>query len=182
MTDFSAWLCIVWSKTSYLRFLFSIRFTLDGLTLTICTINYYTMRQMHVLLVEDNPGDVRLTQEAFQEAKVPAILSVAMDGEEALAFLEKNIRSLPDLILLDLNLPKWSGKEVLQRIKNHSELKRIPVLILTTSKSEQDVMESYHLNANSYLLKPLDFDHFLEVVEKINAFWFQTAILPPHHN
>jgi two-component system, chemotaxis family, response regulator Rcp1 len=140
------------------------------------------MRQMHVLLVEDNPGDVRLTQEAFHEAKVPAILSVAMDGEEALAFLEKNIRSLPDLILLDLNLPKWSGKEVLQKIKNHSELKRIPVLILTTSKSEQDIMESYHLNANSYLLKPLDFDHFLEVVEKINAFWFQTAVLPPHHN
>lgn len=140
------------------------------------------MRHMHVLLVEDNPGDVRLTQEAFHEAKVPAMLSVAMDGEEALAFLEKNIRSLPDLILLDLNLPKWSGKEVLQRIKNHSELKRIPVLILTTSKSEQDIMESYHLNANSYLLKPLDFDHFLEVVEKINAFWFQTAILPPHHN
>jgi len=137
---------------------------------------------MHVLLVEDNPGDVRLTQEAFHEARIPATLSVAMDGEEALAFLEKNIRSLPDLILLDLNLPKWSGKEVLQRIKNHTELKRIPVLILTTSKSEQDIMESYHLNANSYLLKPLDFDHFLDVVEKINTFWFQTAVLPSYHN
>jgi chemotaxis family two-component system response regulator Rcp1 len=140
------------------------------------------MRHIHVLLIEDNPGDVRLTQEAFHEARVPAILSVAMDGEEALAFLEKNIRSLPDLILLDLNLPKWSGKEVLQRIKTHPEMKRIPVLILTTSKSEQDVFESYQLNANSYLLKPLDFDHFLDMVDKINSFWFQTAVLPPHHH
>lgn len=140
------------------------------------------MKYMHVLLVEDNPGDVRLTQEAFHEARVPAKLSVVMDGQEALNFLEQNILSPPDLILLDLNLPKWSGKEVLQRIKNHPDLKKIPVLILTTSKSEQDVLESYQLSANSYLLKPMDFDHFLEMVDKINAFWFQTAILPPQHN
>lgn len=140
------------------------------------------MKLLHVLLVEDNPGDVRLTQEAFHEAKVPATLSVVMDGQEAMSFLEQNKYSLPDLILLDLNLPKWSGKEVLQKIKNHPDLKRIPVLILTTSKSDQDVMESYELNANSYLLKPMDFDHFLDVVEKINSFWFQTAILPHQHN
>lgn len=140
------------------------------------------MKHIHILLVEDNPGDIRLTQEAFHEAGVPATLDVAMDGQEAVAFLEKNVRSLPDLILLDLNLPKWSGKEVLYRIKNHPEFKRIPVLILTTSKSEQDVLESYQLNANSYLLKPMDFDDFLEIVDRINSFWLQTAILPPQHN
>lgn len=138
--------------------------------------------RLHVLLIEDNPGDVLLTQEAFHEAGVQASLSVAMDGQEALAFLEQNRLSLPDLILLDLNLPKWSGKEVLQKIKTHPDLKKIPVIILTTSKSDQDILESYQLYANCYLLKPLAFEHFLDMVEKINAFWLQMAILPSRHN
>ncbi len=143
-------------------------------------------KQYHVLLIEDNPGDIRLTQEAFAEARVPARLSVVMDGEEALLFLERDGRfageTLPDLILLDINLPRWDGKELLRKIKSHPEFKMIPVLILTTSHAEQDIIDSYQFHANSYLVKPLDFDKYLELIEKISDFWFHATALPTLEN
>ncbi len=139
-------------------------------------------RPISVLLVEDNPGDVRLTKEAFKEGKMTVSLSVVMDGVEATKYLNKegeyaNVAT-PDLILLDLNLPKKDGREVLQDIKTDPNLKRIPVVILTTSNAEQDIMHSYNLHANCYINKPVDFDKFFDVIEKIGEFWLSTAILP----
>lgn len=138
-------------------------------------------RPISVLLVEDNPGDVRLTKEAFKEGKMIVSLSVVMDGVEATKYLNKegeyaNVPT-PDLILLDLNLPKKDGREVLQDIKTDPNLKRIPVVILTTSNAEQDIMHSYNLHANCYINKPVDFDKFFDVIEKIEEFWLSTAIL-----
>ena len=137
---------------------------------------------MNVLLVEDNPGDVRLTQEAFKEAKISINLEVTMDGAEAIKFLRKEGEYAdvvtPDLILLDLNLPKKDGREVLKEIKTDDVLKRIPVVVLTTSNAEQDIMKSYNLHVNCYINKPVDFEKFFDIIQKIEEFWLTTAILP----
>lgn len=141
-------------------------------------------RPIAILLVEDNPGDVRLTQEALKEGKVRNDMYVVNDGFEALAFLRKtgdyaNTRR-PDLILLDLNLPKKGGLEVLAEIKADEELKRIPVVVLTTSQAEQDVMRSYNLHANAYVNKPVDLEQFITVVKSIEDFWLEIVKLPPN--
>ena len=132
------------------------------------------LRPIEILLVEDNPGDVRLTEEGFKEGKIRNNLHVAMDGEEAMAFLRKEGRYTgspkPDLILLDLNLPKKSGRDVLAEIKIDNELKYIPVVVLTTSEAEEDIIRSYNLHANCYISKPLDLDGFMEVVKSIKDF------------
>ena len=139
---------------------------------------------MNVLLVEDNPGDVRLTQEAFKVQGSDIQLKVAMDGMEALKFLKKEgefeNEETPDLILLDLNLPKRDGREVLTEIKTDENLRRIPVVILTTSNAEQDILKSYNLHVNCYINKPVDFDTFTDIIQKIDEFWLRTAILPPN--
>ena len=139
-------------------------------------------RPINILLIEDNPGDVRLTQEAFKEGKVSTNLDIAMDGVEAIKFLRKedsyaNVAT-PDLILLDLNLPKRDGREVLKEIKADEELKRIPIVILTTSNAEQDIIKSYNLHVNCYINKPVDYDKFFDIIQKIEDFWLKTAILP----
>ena len=137
---------------------------------------------IEILLVEDNPGDVRLTQEALKEGKVLNKLYVAEDGEEALAFLNREDKYAdaprPELILLDLNLPKKDGREVLAEIKTNKDLKRIPVVILTTSQSEEDIIKSYDLNANCYITKPVDLDQFIKVVKSIENFWVNVVKLP----
>jgi two-component system, chemotaxis family, response regulator Rcp1 len=139
-------------------------------------------RPIEILLVEDNPGDVRLTLEALREARVCNRLSVAKNGVEALAFLRREGRlstaRRPDLILLDLNLPCKDGREVLAEIKDDLSLRRIPVVILTTSRDEQDVLATYYLHANCYIVKPVDFDQFIAVVRSIEDFWFQIVQLP----
>ena len=135
-----------------------------------------------VLLVEDSPGDIRLTQEAFRAANSDIRLHVAMDGVEALAFLgqegEHKNAPRPDLILLDLNLPKKDGREVLKHIRSDEGLKSIPTVILTTSDAAIDINQSYKLQANSYLSKPVQLDKFESVVRSINDFWFEKAKLP----
>lgn len=140
------------------------------------------MRSINILLIEDNPGDVRLTQEAFKEGRLSISLDVTMDGVEAIKYLRKQAPyadvTTPDLILLDLNLPKRDGREVLKEIKMDSYLKRIPVVILTTSNAEQDIMKSYDLHVNCYINKPVDFDKFFDIIQKIEDFWLTTAILP----
>lgn len=139
-------------------------------------------RPINLLLIEDNPGDVRLTQEAFKEGKLSYNMDVVMDGVEAIRFLRKqspyDSAVTPDIILLDLNLPKKDGREVLAEIKNDNELRRIPVIILTTSNAEQDILKSYDLHVNCYINKPVDFDRFFDIIQKIEDFWFTTAILP----
>ncbi len=139
-------------------------------------------RPVNILLIEDNPGDVRLAQEAFKEGKLEVNLDVVMDGIEALLFLNNKPpyqdSNRPDLILLDLNLPKKDGREVLGEIKEDINLRRIPVVILTTSNAEQDVIHSYNLHVNCYINKPVDFDRFFEIIKKIEDFWLNTAILP----
>jgi chemotaxis family two-component system response regulator Rcp1 len=138
---------------------------------------------VEILLVEDNPGDVRLSQEAWKESRVRNRLHVAVDGVEALAFLRREGRHAeavrPHLILLDLNLPRKDGREVLADIKKDPALRQIPVVILSTSKAEQDVQRTYDLHANCYISKPLDMDHFIRVVRAIEEFWLATATLPP---
>ena len=137
---------------------------------------------IEILLVEDNPGDVRLTQEALRDAKVRNHLHVVSDGVEAMAFLRRQGAHTgaprPDLILLDLNLPKKSGREVLEEIKQDDALRHIPVVILTTSQAEQDVLASYRLRANAYVTKPVDLDQFLKVVRVIERFWLEIVKLP----
>ncbi len=136
---------------------------------------------IEILLVEDNPGDVRLTREALKDAKVRNNLHVAMDGVEALAFLRKQGKYgaavRPDLILLDLNLPRKNGREVLEEVKKDPVLQHIPIVILTTSQAEQDVLESYRLRANAYVTKPVDLDQFLKVVSSIEEFWLEIVKL-----
>ena len=140
------------------------------------------MRPIEILLVEDNPGDVRLTQEALGEAKVRNNLAVAKDGVEALAFLRREApfvdAARPDLILLDLNLPRKDGREVLSEIKADPELRRLPVVVLTTSSAEKDVLESYNLYANCYITKPVDLDQFVRIVSSIEDFWLTIVKLP----
>lgn len=135
-----------------------------------------------VLLVEDNLGDVRLTQEAFRENRTPARLHVVSDGVEAMKFLRcqdpYSRAPRPQLVLLDLNLPRLSGREVLAQIKSDAELRQIPVIMLTTSASLDDISEAYDLQANSYVAKPVDLDEFLSVVDMIQRYWFQISILP----
>jgi chemotaxis family two-component system response regulator Rcp1 len=142
-----------------------------------------TIKAVDILLVEDNPGDVRLTQEALRDAKVLNRISVAPDGIEALAFLRREGKHAtsprPDLILLDLNLPKKDGREVLEEIKQDPDLRRIPVVILTTSQAERDIVQSYDLHANCYISKPVDLDQFITVVGSIKNFWFTVVQLPP---
>jgi chemotaxis family two-component system response regulator Rcp1 len=140
-------------------------------------------KAIDILLVEDNPGDVRLAIEAFKEGKVSNRLNVAKDGIEALAFLKQEGRysnaPRPDLILLDLNLPKKDGREVLAEIKADRNLKRIPVVILTTSNAEEDILKAYNLNGNCYITKPVDLDQFFTVVKYIENFWLTVVTLPP---
>jgi CheY-like chemotaxis protein len=139
-------------------------------------------RSIEILLIEDSPGDVRLTREALKEAKVLNRLSVATDGVEAMEFLRRRGRHAdtprPDLILLDLNLPKKDGREVLEEIKTDPSLKRIPVVVLTTSRAEEDVIRAYDLHANCYITKPVDFRQFIVVVQSIEDFWLTIVRLP----
>ena len=140
------------------------------------------MKPVEILLVEDNPGDVRLTKEALKEAKVINHLTVLKDGVEALAFLRRqdpyDNAVAPHLILLDLNLPRKDGREVLAEIKADDKLKRIPVVVLTTSQDEQDVFKSYNLHANCYVTKPVDLEQFMTVVKSIEDFWLGIVMLP----
>ena len=139
-------------------------------------------RPIEVLLVEDNPGDVRMTQEALKEGRFINHLNVVSDGVEATDFLWRRGKfqtaPRPDLILLDLNLPRKNGREVLREIKADPELRRIPVMVLTTSKADQDLHRAYDLHANCYITKPVDLDQFLTVVRSIEHFWFNIVTLP----
>ena len=141
-----------------------------------------TGRPVQILLVEDNPGDVGLTLEALKEATLPNKLTVVKNGADALSLLRRQGQHVgaarPDLILLDLNLPKKDGRKVLAEIKGDDNLKRIPVVVLTTSEDEQDVLESYNLHANCYIVKPLDLDRFITVVKSIEDFWLRIVVLP----
>ena len=141
------------------------------------------VRPIDILLVEDSPAHVRLTREALKDAKVLNMLHVVQDGVTAMDFLHKEGpyagRPSPDLILLDLNLPKKDGREVLAEIKQDENLKRIPVVVLTTSRAEEDVVRSYNLHANAYVTKPVDLVQFLEVIRIIEAFWLAVVTLPP---
>ncbi len=134
-----------------------------------------------ILLVEDNPGDVRLTEEAFHESALENNLIVATDGVAALEYLRRNCAHAPDLILLDLNLPRMDGREVLCEIKSDPDLRRIPVVVMSTSDSEADIRASYDLHANCYVTKPVDFDAFTEIVRRIECFWLATVKLPGPH-
>ena len=142
-----------------------------------------TGRSIEILLVEDSPGDVRLTQEVLQEGKIHNNLSVVEDGIQALNFLRKKPPYFnsphSDLILLDLNLPKKDGREVLEEIKADPHLRRIPIVILTTSEAEEDIVKAYDLHANCYITKPIDLDQFIQVVKLIEQFWLTIVKLPP---
>ena len=139
---------------------------------------------LEILLVEDNPGDARLTLEAFKEGKVLNHLTVIGDGADALAYLRRQGQysnsTQPDLILLDLNLPKKDGREVLAEIKSDERLKKIPVIVLTTSAAPEDVRKAYGSHANCYITKPVDLDQFLRVVQSIESFWLSLVKLPSH--
>lgn len=140
-------------------------------------------RPIEILLVEDNHIDVKFTKEALKEGKVSNRLHVVRDGEEALDYLfqrgEHQDAVRPDIILLDLNLPKIDGREILAKIKSEPHLKRIPVVVLTTSKADEDILSSYDLNVNCYITKPVDMYQFIEVVKAIDNFWFSVVTLPP---
>lgn len=137
------------------------------------------MQPISILLVEDNPGDVRLTVEALKEGRILNQMSVVADGIEAMDFLRNsNSQTPPDLIMLDLNLPRMSGQEVLATIKADENLRRIPVVVLTTSNSEQDIYDSYNLHANCYVTKPVDLEQFIKVVRSIEEFWLTVVKLP----
>jgi len=142
-------------------------------------------RPVEILLVEDNPGDERLTREALKEGKVYSNMHWVKDGVEAMQFLRREGKFTgavhPDIILLDLNLPKKDGREVLQEIKSDEHLRRIPVVVLTTSKAEEDVLRSYNLHANCYVTKPVDLEKFIVVVKSIDAFWLTVVTLPNGH-
>lgn len=141
-----------------------------------------TIKMVDILLVEDNPGDAELAREALISSKIHNNLHVVNDGEKAMAFLRKTgeytSAPRPDLILLDLNLPRKDGREVLAEIKQDDNLKRIPVVILTSSKADEDVIKSYNLHANCYITKPLDFFQFTKVVQSIENFWLSIVVLP----
>lgn len=136
-----------------------------------------------ILLVEDNPGDARLAQEALKEGRMTSRLKVVVDGVEAMAFLRREGQYAgsprPNLILLDLNLPRKDGRQVLAELKADDELRRIPVVVLTTSQAEQDILRSYDLHANCYITKPVDLDRFISVVRSIEEYWCSVVTLPP---
>jgi chemotaxis family two-component system response regulator Rcp1 len=140
------------------------------------------LKPIDILLIEDNPADVRLTVEAFKEGKVNNALHVVQNGEDAMAFLKQEEKyqdvPRPDLILLDLNLPKKDGREVLEEIKSEPDLKRIPVVILTTSKAEEDILRTYNLHANCYINKPVDLDEFIRIAKSIENYWLTIVKLP----
>jgi chemotaxis family two-component system response regulator Rcp1 len=140
-------------------------------------------RHIEILLIEDSPADILLTREAFEESRILNSLHVAEDGVQAMDFLYKRgayaSAPRPDLILLDLNLPRKNGREVLAEIKADSDLKKIPIVILTTSSAEEDVLKAYDLNANCYVVKPVGFDNFMEAIQSIRHFWFSIVTLPP---
>lgn len=143
------------------------------------------VKPVQILLVEDNPGDVRLTREVLKDGKIKNELNIAIDGEEAIFFLRKlgkfeNVVT-PDLILLDLNLPKKDGREVLAEIKSDPDLMHIPVIILTTSAAEQDIISTYTHHANCYITKPVDFKQFSNVIRSIENFWLMIVKLPNNH-
>lgn len=133
-------------------------------------------------MVEDNEGDILLTTEAMEEFKLPYVLQTLRDGNEAIEFLvaeaQKNVKKLPDLILLDVNLPKKNGHEVLQTVKNRPDLRHIPIIMLTTSSSDVDILRAYQEHANCYIIKPLEVNDFLNVTTKIEEFWFNLVKLP----
>ncbi|HEY7555507.1 MAG TPA: response regulator [Candidatus Binatia bacterium] len=141
------------------------------------------LKPIEILLVEDNIGDIRLTEEALKESSLIVNLSIARDGMEAMEFLRgegTHANALaPDLILLDLNLPRKDGREVLQEIKNDADLKRIPVVVLTTSQAESDIIATYGFHANCYINKPVDMDQFIKIVKLLQEFWFTIVKLPP---
>ena len=147
------------------------------------TGNQGNPRPIEILMVEDNPGDVRLTVEALKEGKVRNNFYTVEDGEEAMKYLRRQDpyakMPRPDLVLLDLNLPKKNGREVLAEIKDDPELKRIPVVILTVSEAEQDILKSYNLHANCYITKPVNLEQFIKVVRSIEDFWLTVVMLPP---
>jgi len=138
---------------------------------------------VEILLAEDNPGDVKLTRKALEKGRLANNLHVVNDGVETMQFLrgegEYEGRPRPDLVLLDLNMPRKDGREVLEEIKGSDNLKRIPVVVLTSSEAEEDVIRSYELHANAYLTKPVDFSGFIDVVRKLEEFWLQVVKLPP---
>ena len=140
-------------------------------------------KAVEILLVEDNPGDVRLTIEALKESKILNNLNVVDDGIEAMAYLNKEgkykDRPHPDLIILDLNLPRKDGREVLEEIKEHKKFKRIPIVILTISEAEEDILKTYQLHANCFITKPVDINQFTKVVKSVSNFWFSIVKLPP---
>ena len=142
----------------------------------------FTVKKTNILLIEDNAGDVRLIQEAFKDSKIENKFSVFYDGESAMEYLckcgEYSHSVMPDIIFLDLNLPKKSGLEILEEIKSNSVLKKIPVIILTTSNAHEHIQKSYNLYANCYITKPVDFNEFVNVVKVIECFWFNIAKLP----
>lgn len=138
------------------------------------------MKPINVLLVEDSPADVRLIREALKNASVPVQVTVAHDGVEAMTYLHDSEKAarLPDLMLLDLNLPRKNGREVLAEVKTSPHLKQIPVLVMTSSRSDEDINQAYALNANCYIAKPYDFHEYVSVVHSIERFWLLTATLP----
>ena len=142
-------------------------------------------RLIEILLVEDNPGDAKLAERALKNAKIRNHLHVVENGNDAMAFMRKEGRFAdvprPDVILLDLNLPHKDGREVLAEIKSDDDLKAIPVVVLTSSQAEEDIVKSYELHANCYVTKPLDLERFLEVVKAIKSFWLTIVQLPPNH-
>ncbi|MBF0154918.1 MAG: response regulator [Magnetococcales bacterium] len=144
------------------------------------------VKPIEILLVEDSPGDVELTREALRDSKLLNRLHVVEDGEEAMAFLRREGRfsnaMRPDVVLLDLNLPRKDGREVLEEIKADPDLKSIPVVVLTTSQSDEDILRTYQLYANCYITKPVDLNQFFSVVQSVENFWFSVVKLPPKPN
>ncbi|MBF0356224.1 MAG: response regulator [Alphaproteobacteria bacterium] len=142
-------------------------------------------RPIEILLVEDNMADARLVIEAFKDSHVLNTINHVLDGAEAMAYLRRQgshpQASMPDLVLLDLNLPKKDGREVLEEVRKDPKLHRLPVIALTTSESESDILRCYELGANAYIVKPVDFDKFIAVVQSIGVFWLQIVTLPSHH-
>ncbi len=141
------------------------------------------IKHIEILLVEDSPADILITREAFQDARLMNTIHVVEDGVKALEFLRREgtyaSAPRPDLILLDLNLPRKNGREVLADIKEHDEFKAIPVIVLTTSNADEDILNAYNLHANCYVIKPVGFDNFLKAVQSIENFWFSIVVLPP---
>jgi len=138
------------------------------------------MKSLNILLVEDNEGDILLTTEAFEESKIINIIEVIRDGKEAINFFNglNNKEDIPDLVLLDINLPKMNGHEVLMYIKNNEKYKHIPVIMLTTSSSEKDILQSYKSHVNCYITKPVDVNDFMQAVTKIEDFWINIVSIP----